>query len=163
MEWTRGVVSKREQNIKCMDFSKGKWKILLFRKAITKINFFFYRLKSPFSYFQCPLALKPQNITEPLLKNMQGRTLQCCQLLIIIIIILFLLLLFLFLKNGQFLLSQTVSVSLKFYLRMAWCSCSIRTCNMFPVSNLNIYMFECLTRKLFIRLFIAASMINEGS
>lgn len=29
------------------------------------------RLKSPLLYFECSLVLKPQNITEPLLKNMQ--------------------------------------------------------------------------------------------
>lgn len=165
MEWTRGVPSKTEEKIKCMDFLKAKWTILLFRKVITKITIFFstdlqFLLQIEitiliFSMPTCPKASwhKWTFIKEYARQWWRWRTRQCCWLLIIIILK----------ELSAPSVTNALSVSLKFYLRMVCCSCCIRTCNIFTVSNLNIYMFECLTRKLFIRLFIATFMINEGS
>lgn len=153
-----------------MDFLKAKWTVLLLRKAIMKISFFSNRssvqfssccwLKLPFTIFQYLLVLKPDKMSDPLFKNTQDNhysvehcNVECCQLLIVII----------FKEMSAPVVTNALTVSLKFYLRMVWCSCYIRTCNMLTLSNWDTQTCKYLTRKLFTRLFITNFMINEGS
>lgn len=56
--------------------------------------------------------------------------------------------------------TNTLTVSLKFYFGMVWCSCYIRTCSVFTSSNSDTQTCKYLTRKLFTRLFITNLMIN---